>query len=140
MSDDQPISEDNTSMKIVLTGNTDVMFTPHEPVAGAAPLNAGEKPFLVAGGKLNIRGWDESSGKTWTPVIGMSEADRLYPEPIVGETAPRTALPHLTDPTITCPSQIVHDFDDGVDFLCGMVVMEVSLPTMKQVEHSPKLI
>ena len=119
MSDDQPtISEDNTSMKIVLTGNTDVMFTPHEPVAGAAPLNAGEKPFLVAGGKLNIRGWDdvEGSGKTWTPILAMAEADRLHPAPIVGETAARTALPHLKNPTITCPNKIVHDFEGGVDF------------------------
>eukprot|EP00985_Skeletonema_marinoi_P017693 scaffold9767_cov147-Skeletonema_marinoi.AAC.1 len=118
MSDDRPISEDNTSMKIVLTGNTDVMFTPHEPVAGAAPLNAGEKPFLVAGGKLNIRGWDdvEGSGKTWTPILAMAEADRLHPNPIVGETAARTALPHLSNATITCPNKIVHDFEGGVDF------------------------
>lgn len=117
MSDDQPISEDNTSMKIVLTGSSDVMFTPHEPVDGAAPLNAGEKPFLVAGGKLNIRGWDvEASGKTWTPIIAMAEADRLYPDPIVGETAAQDALPHLSDSSISCPNKIVHDFEDGVDF------------------------
>eukprot|EP00577_Skeletonema_sp_RCC1716_P002322 CAMPEP_0113418638 /NCGR_PEP_ID=MMETSP0013_2-20120614/26321_1 /TAXON_ID=2843 ORGANISM="Skeletonema costatum, Strain 1716" /NCGR_SAMPLE_ID=MMETSP0013_2 /ASSEMBLY_ACC=CAM_ASM_000158 /LENGTH=1088 /DNA_ID=CAMNT_0000305903 /DNA_START=295 /DNA_END=3558 /DNA_ORIENTATION=- /assembly_acc=CAM_ASM_000158 len=118
MSDNQPISEDNTSMKIVLTGNTDVMFTPHEPVAGAAPLNVGEKPFLVAGGKLNIRGWDdvEGSGTTWTPILAMAEADRLHPDPIVGETAARTALPHLSNPTITCPNKVVHDFEGGVDF------------------------
>ncbi len=118
MSDDQPISEDNTSMKIVLTGSSDVMFNPHEPVEGAAPLNAGEKPFLVAGGKLNIRGWDdvEGSGKTWTPIIAMAEADRLYPEPIVGETAAQDALPHLSDSSISCPNKVVHDFEGGVDF------------------------
>ncbi len=119
MSDDQPLSEDNTSMKIVLTGNAEVMFTPHEPVEGAAPLNAGEKPFLVAGGKLNIHGWDDingSAGRTWTPILGMEEADRLYPDTIVGETAPRTALPHLTNTSITCPNQVIHDFDDGVDY------------------------
>lgn len=118
MSDDQPISEDNTSMKVVLTGNSDVMFNPHEPVAGAAPLNAGEKPFLVAGGTLNIRGWDnvEASGTTWTPIIATATADRLYPDPILGETSALTALPHSTDPSITCPNQIVHDFEGGVDF------------------------
>ncbi len=118
MSDDKPISEDNTSMKIVLAGSNDVMFTPHEPVDGAAPLNAGEKPFLVAGGKLNIRGWDdkEASGKTWTPIIAMAEAARLYPDPIVGETAARDALPHLTDSSISCPNKIVHDFEGAVDF------------------------
>lgn len=118
MSDDQPISEDNTSMKIVLTGNSDVMFNPHEPVAGADPLNAGEKPFLVAGGKLNIRGWDnvEASGTTWTPIIAMATADRLYPDPVVGESAPLTALPHLSDPSVSCPNKVVHDFEDGMDF------------------------
>ena len=117
MSDNQPISEDNTSMKIVLTGNTDVTFTPHETVEGA-PFSAGEKPFLVAGGKLNIRGWDDAddSGKTWTPILGMAFAERPYPEPIVGETAPLTALSHLSDPDITCPNRIVHDFDNGVDY------------------------
>ena len=118
MSDNQPISEDNTSMEIVLTGNTDVMFTPHEAVDGAASLNAGEKPFLVAGGKLNIHGWDdgEGSGKTWTPILAMAEASRLYPDTVPGESAPLTPLPHLTDSNITCPAMVLHDFEDGVDY------------------------
>ena len=117
MSDNQPISEDNTSMKIVLTGNSDVIFTPHEAVDGASSINMGEKPFLVAGGKLNIRGWDDAEGsKSWTPILSMATADRLYPDPIVGVTAAQNALPHLSDPSISCPNQVVHDFEDGVDF------------------------
>ena len=119
MSDNNPISEDNTSMKIVLTGSTDVMFTPHEPVAGAAPLNAGVKPFLVAGGKLNIHAWNEGEGVAWTPLLSIAEADRVYVDPISSPpedaTKALTPPPRVSDPSISCPSLIVDDFTNGYD-------------------------
>lgn len=119
MSDTNPISEDNTSMKIVLTGSTDVMFTPHEPVAGAAPLNAGVKPFLVAGGKLNIHAWNEGEGVAWTPLLSMAEADQVYVDPITSPpedaTKALTPPPRVSDPSISCPSLIVDDFTNGYD-------------------------
>lgn len=113
MSDDKTISEDNTSMKIILTGNTDVMFKPEEPITGiASSLNAGVKPFLVAGGKLNIRAWNQQGGgKTWTPLLSMAEADRPHPAPIKA----LQPLPHKSDPSKTCPSSILHDFEAGYD-------------------------
>ena len=78
MSDTNPIAPENQSMKIVLTGTTAVTFSPAESNVGVAgtPFNAGIKPFLVAGGKLNIRGWDDDAeeGKaTW-----VSYATLLY--------------------------------------------------------------
>lgn len=119
MSDTNPISEDNTSMKIVLTGTTDVMWTPEEAVDGMSTLNLGEKAFLVAGGKLNIRAWDEPNGNTWTPLIGMAEAERVYLDPITSppEAATKALDPpaHISDPSIQCPAQVVHDFEDGFD-------------------------
>jgi len=81
MSDDNLISPANRSMKIVLTGDTDVTFTPVDSNVGVAgtPFNAGVKPFLVAGGQLNIRGWDgmvdgsEDDAETWTSLIETAE-------------------------------------------------------------------
>ena len=106
-------------MKIVLTGTTDVMWTPEEAVDGMSTLNLGEKAFLVAGGKLNIRAWDEPNGNTWTPLIGMAEAERVYLDPITSppEAATKALDPpaHISDPSIQCPTQIVHDFEDGFD-------------------------
>jgi len=88
MSDDNLISPSNRSMKIVLTGDTDVTFTPADSNVGVAgtPFNAGVKPFLVAGGQLNIRGWDGKAGageddaETWTSLI--ETAEKPPPNPI----------------------------------------------------------
>jgi len=88
MSDDNLISPSNRSMKIVLMGDTDVTFTPADSNVGVAgtPFNAGVKPFLVAGGQLNIRGWDgmvdgtEDDAETWTSLI--ETAEKPPPNPV----------------------------------------------------------
>jgi hypothetical protein len=117
MSDTNPISPDNQSMKIVLTGTADVTFTPADSNANLAgvPFNAGSKPFLVAGGKLDIRGWDIAQGEervaTWSPLLSMVEGPK--PEPTL------SAAKLIKDPiqpaeTVrTCPRHIInHDFTD----------------------------
>jgi hypothetical protein len=68
MSNTNPILENNTSMMIVLMGDTDVTFVPVSRNAGVTGLtiNVGIKPFLVAGGQLRcesgpaaltLKGW-----------------------------------------------------------------------------------
>ena len=112
MEDTNPVSEDNTSMKIVLTGTTDVNWTPEEPVDGMTTLNLGVKPFLVAGGKLDIRGWNDGDDTTWTPLLDVTTADRVYPAPIFDPVGERTvALP----PPTQCPAQIVNFPENGFD-------------------------
>jgi hypothetical protein len=120
MSDTNPISPDNQSMKIVLTGTTDVTFTPADSNANLAgtPFNAGFKPFLVAGGKLDIRGWDIAEGEervaTWAPLLSMVEGAK--PEPTLSAAKLIKTPIQPADTTRTCPRQIVnHDFTQSVD-------------------------
>jgi len=127
MSDTNPLSIDNESMKIVLTGDADVAFSPADSNANVAgtgtPFNAGTKPFLVAGGKLNIRGWDGGSGpddvvQSWSPLVEMVEG--ALPIPTFNatpgqETAPLTPRDRLIPTTVfpeKCPRAVVqHDFE-----------------------------
>lgn len=128
-------------MKIVLVDGGDKLFTPADSNAGVTgtPFSTGKRAFLVAGGRLNIRGWDgeNSAGgadTTWTPLLEMAEKQR--PTPVLSDIpgpmktfndiayAERKAV---TPPTATkdgplakagmqCPRQLVnHDFEDGVD-------------------------
>jgi hypothetical protein len=120
MSDTNPISPDNESIKIILTGTTDVTFTPADSNANlpGTPFNAGSKPFLVAGGKLDIRGWDIADGNervaTWAPLLSMVEGAK--PEPAL--SAPMIIKNPIqpAGTARTCPRQIInHDFTDSVD-------------------------
>jgi len=136
MSDTNPISRDNTSMTIVLTGDAseptaqEVTFAPHGSNSGIGAFDVGYKPFLVAGGRLDIRGWDngpEYEGgslvdKSWTTLLEMAEA----PMPSVvldasagGEEVPLDPPARLVpftgvadDQELACPRQVVrYDFD-----------------------------
>jgi hypothetical protein len=62
MSDTNPILKNNTSMRIVLMGDTNVTFVPASGKAGATGLtfNTGIKLFLVARGQLSVQGWTGS--------------------------------------------------------------------------------
>ena len=127
MSDDNPISPENTSMRIILTGEADVTFTPADSNSAIGSFNAGSKPFLVAGGQLNIRGWDGSLEEgglvdTWTPLIGTAEQDPPNPvrnvslgvggEPYTEWTL-AGAEEYPLDPPPGCSRQVVnHDFND----------------------------
>ncbi len=120
MSDNNIISSDNLSIKIVLSGTSHVTFTPADSNAGVAgtPFNAGSKPFLVAGGKLNIRGWDASEDEgtaTWTPLLDMAEGDR--PTPTLSAEKRAVSQVNNLRSGVQCPRQLVnHDFDSGIDY------------------------
>jgi len=120
MSDTNLISPDFASMKIILTGTTDVTFTPADSNSNVAgtPFNAGSKPFLVAGGKLDIRGWDiagnEQRVETWTPLLSMVEGPQPNPTLRAANLAPIPIQPVNT--TRACPRVIVdHNFTASVD-------------------------
>jgi hypothetical protein len=128
MSDTSPISKNNTSMRIVLTGDSDVTFTPatgNANVAGST-FNAGVKPFLVAGGRLDIRGWTGSlveggAVETWTPLLEMAEGQRPNPtlSSIAGKESTPLEPPMMIGavPSQQCPRKLVdHNFDDTVDY------------------------
>ena len=118
MSDTNPISLDNESMKIVLTSGPSVMFTSHET---GNSFDAGTKAFLVAGGKLNLRGWDgdnsaSAPAETWTSLSSMAEQAR--PKPMLSnapsdvawtaERAPVDPPMRTSDPSVQCPRKVVH--------------------------------
>jgi len=97
-----------------------VTFTPADSNAGVAgtPFNAGSKPFLVAGGQLDIRGWDVAQGAkrvaTWTPLLSQVEGPQPKPALRTANTVPAPIQPANT--TRTCPALIVdHDFAESVD-------------------------
>ena len=122
MSDTNPISPLNTSIKIILIGTANVTFTPVDSNANVTgtPFNAGSKPFLVAGGKLDIRGWDiplTSSKRvaTWTPLLSTVEGKKPEPTLRAANLVPVPIQPVNT--TRTCPRMIVsHNFSDSVDY------------------------
>ena len=118
MSDTNPISKANLSMRIVLKDGGNKLFLPADSNEGVkgTPFNAGRRAFLVAGGKLTINGWDgpidSSKDTTWTSLLQMVEGTR--PTPVLSTTPgdERAALtPPLSVEGNSCPRQIInHDF------------------------------
>ena len=112
------ISPDHVSTNFILTGTQDVLFTPTESpnqnaCSGATlgKCNLGKKAFVIAGGKLNIRGMpdDDTSPSpcaTYTPVL-----KKIHKDPVVDPKnfAKFTLLPD------TCPSSgrsfVKYDFE-----------------------------
>ena len=128
MSDTSPISKNNTSMKIVLTGDTDVTFVPavgNANVVGGT-FNAGVKPFLVVGGRLDIRGWAGSlveggAVETWTTLLDMAVGPmpNLTLSAVPGKEQTTVEPPMMIggEPGQQCPRKVVdHNFDDVVDY------------------------
>jgi hypothetical protein len=71
------ISPEMESVKFILTGTSNVLFKPTDsPNAGACTqqpngvCNLGTKPFVVAGGRLNINAFPAGGCKTHTPILG----------------------------------------------------------------------
>ena len=131
MSDTNPISKNNTSMKIILTGNTDVTFVPADSNANVVggTFNAGVKPFLVAGGQLNVRGWTGSlveggPVETWTPMLDMLMAapPNVTLSSVPGKEStplapPLALIPNTGGERLQCPRKLVsHNFDTSVDY------------------------
>eukprot|EP00554_Chaetoceros_debilis_P007442 CAMPEP_0194077066 /NCGR_PEP_ID=MMETSP0149-20130528/3732_1 /TAXON_ID=122233 /ORGANISM="Chaetoceros debilis, Strain MM31A-1" /LENGTH=4275 /DNA_ID=CAMNT_0038757959 /DNA_START=113 /DNA_END=12940 /DNA_ORIENTATION=+ len=81
------ISPENESVTFTIVGDDNVFFVPDDaPNKGKcnnSSCKLGEKPFFVAGGKINIRGFPlDSSGTctTHTPILDKIEAN-LVPDP-----------------------------------------------------------
>ena len=121
MSDTNPISAENESMKIELTGTTDVMFTPADSNANVAgtPFNAGFKPFLVVGGKINIQGWTIAEGDdpvaTWSPLLSIAEGAKPEPTSLSAAKVINTPI-QPADTARLCPRKIVDDNFTSVDY------------------------
>lgn len=74
--DDQVVSEENTSLRVTMTGSSDQMFIPHESQAALCPqggCNVGPKAIVVAGGRLNIDGYAANGGQcpSWLHLIDI---------------------------------------------------------------------
>jgi len=99
--DHAKISPENLGTKFILTGTNNVIFDPSEAPNEKAcdglsgkKCNLGVKPFLVAGGKVNINSMSESCA-THTPIMKKTYTDPTYNK----EDFPYfTSLPEL------CPS------------------------------------
>ena len=122
MSDTNIISPQNESMKIVLTGLDNVTFVPADSNSNVngTPFNAGFKPFLVAGGKLDIRGWDigpeEERIASWAPVLSALEGPPPDPVLDVRHQVPLPIQPNST--TRNCPRVIAeYNFSNPIDLV-----------------------
>ena len=64
--DDQVVTADNTSLQIILTGQSDKTLKPHAQNADKCPQDGcpvGNKAIVVAGGKLSIDGYAANGGQ-----------------------------------------------------------------------------
>jgi hypothetical protein len=108
------IRPEHMATRFILTGTEDVMFAPIDaPNQNACDLqpnkqcNLGPKPFLIAGGKVNINGMPESCA-THTPIV-----KKIYKDPIYDPED----FPKLVSLPSTCPvsgiNYISYDFENG---------------------------
>lgn len=83
-------------VRVVMVGTEDVFFFPHERnkvevkeelgEQGELGYNAGKKPFLVAGGRINIRGmpaWNATTKQYNTTTWGRLESVERLPAPVL---------------------------------------------------------
>jgi len=112
-SDATTISPENESVTFNIVGTGNVVFVPlHAPnigVCGAGGCNLGPKPFFVAGGKVNIRGFpNDPSCATHTPILDKRHE---YHSPDA------SMFPTFSPLLSTCPVSgiefIRHEFDEG---------------------------
>jgi len=110
------ISPENESVKFILTGASNVLFKPTDsPNASACNqqlngvCNLGTKPFVVAGGRLNINALPSGNCKTHTPILGKvlkrPEHDPLSFESI--RTLPQSC------PVSGTTDYVQYDFEGG---------------------------
>ena len=111
--DHDKITPNNIGTNIILTGTSDVYFQPTKaPNQNACEetgnqCNLGVKPFVVAGGKVDINALPESCS-TYTPVLQKKYTDPTYNY---------KDFPHYVTLPETCPqsglSFISYNFDNG---------------------------
>lgn len=79
--DHSKITPDNMATNFIMTGTSDVLFrpsdSPNNNVCPNGSCNLGKKPFVVAGGKVNIHGFPDSCS-THTPVLKKVYKDPVY--------------------------------------------------------------
>jgi len=94
------------------TGTENVFFTPDEPNTDAcagSPCNLGPKPFVVAGGKVNIDGMPDDC-PTWTTVKDLIDGGK--PKPLSYPKVPD--LP-ITSKGTCLQTLINEDFEDSLN-------------------------
>ncbi len=135
------VQPSNFATRFILTGSTDdVMFDPTEaPNQGACndqpggKCNLGKKPFVIAGGKLNIKGGMPDTCSSFTPIKDVIFTDPNYAtqgiscdELIVGgdaegnslgtglgNTIPMSTNNRLQAGTLTVKEEIIEDEKSG---------------------------
>lgn len=111
---------DEPSVRILLTG-ADTSLTSFVPAGEnelacsamgattASPCNVGNKPIVVAGGRLNIRGLPESC-KTWVKLEDLV-AQTSLPSPAIYTTLPEPTPNHLNPLCRSLGPYMVESFD-----------------------------
>ena len=92
--DDQVVTADNTSLQIILTGQSDKTLKPHAQNADKCPkdgCSVGNKAIVVAGGKLSIDGYAANGGQcpTW---LHLADIDAPSPDTSTLTTPVSSAL------------------------------------------------
>ena len=107
-SSDQIISTENIDgLNFVMTGTEDHPFFPHSQNSVScdnAFCNVGKKPVIVAGGRLDIQGVNETC-PTWVKLIDVVRDDNA----VVPDEFPRMPIP----PPSCSPEVINEDFESG---------------------------
>ena len=108
ISNDEMVSS-QPSLTFVLTGTSDILFTPNSENAascGGSSCNIGKKPFVVAGGKLDISAFKDGC-PTWVNLI-----DAI---PDSSSTTPSTFPQMPVPPSGSCSREIIaENFESGV--------------------------
>ncbi len=120
------IGPSNEKINFVLTGTDSVQFEPTEaPNTQSCPLQGGKnicdlgpKPFVVAGGKLDIQAFDDTDCSTHTPIL-----DKVYRDIAPDETKfPKFRSFPSTCRTNSSPTDFFSfDFDSGFGNWTGNV-------------------
>lgn len=108
------IAPENESIVFNITGTDNVNFMPAESpninVCNTAGCDLGPKPFLVAGGKVNIQGFPlDSSCATHTKILDKVQA-KIIPDP----SKFPSFLPLLPSCPVSGIDFIRYDFNDGL--------------------------
>ncbi len=115
----------NENINFVLTGTDNVEFKPSEapntescPANNGHVCNLGAKPFVVAGGKLDIVGFYKKNCATHTPVL-----DKLYRDVAPNETAFEKfrSFPPTCQHNSSATDFFSFDFDSGFGNWTGNV-------------------
>jgi len=96
-------------IELVQGDGKDVILAPHahnKMACDSAGCNVGKRPFVVAGGQVDIRGYHQSC-PSWTNLMDVVKGNMVELDPSQYEQAPQ--------PEVGCSSTVVsQDFEDGI--------------------------